>query len=553
MDPITLEILHNRLLSIAEEMRATLVRSGYSINIKERQDCSTAIFTAAGDVVAMPSQATVPIHLSSLDGVVHAVRERYRVNQLKRGDMFLANDPYIPGGGSSHLPDYTLVAPVITDDDRLVAFVANLGHHSDIGGAAAGSHAVHMPSIFHEGLRLPVMRLVKGGEIDEDIMALIQLNSRLPEERVGDMLAQVASNVTGIRGIDELAAQYGLARLEQAMTGILDYGERRLRRRLLDLPDGRHEATDFFDHDGVSEAPLPIHVLVDKQDDRLIVDFTGTSAQVSTALNVPITATRATVLCVVKTMLDPDLPPNGGMNRPIRITAPEGTLVHASAPAAVGERAVTCQVVADALARALADLVPGESVSGCGSLLAYRVCGTDPRTGRYFVEYQAFAGGHGATEYADGMDCVRVWASGATNAPVEADEMGFPMIVHHYGLREDSGGAGRRKGGRGLIRRFETLADDAIFSTSGTRLRIPPPGLMGGEPGARAAITINPRTAREVRLSGMVTDYRLCRGDIIEIETAGGGGWGGLSDEDTDAASRNSVSDKVRNRFPIPN
>jgi N-methylhydantoinase B len=551
VDPITLEILHNRLLSIAEEMRATLVRSGYSINIKERQDCSTAIFNAAGDVVAMPSQATVPIHLSSLDGVVHAVRERYEEDQLIRGDMFLANDPYIAGGGSSHLPDYTLVAPVIGEDDRLVAFVANLAHHSDIGGAAAGSHAVHMPSIFHEGLRLPVMRAVKGGKIDEDIMALIQLNSRLPEEREGDMLAQIASNVTGVRGIEELTTQYGEASLEQGMTAILDYGERRLRRRLLDLPDGRYEASDFFDHDGIGEEPLPIHVLVDKQGDRLLVDFTGTSPQVSTALNVPMIATRATVLCVVKTMLDPELPPNGGVNRPIRITAPKGTLVNASSPAAVGERAVTCQVIADALARALADLVPGEGVSGCGSLLAYRVCGTDPRKGRYFVEYQAFAGGHGATAYGDGMDCVRVWASGATNAPVEADEMGFPMIVHHYGLREDSGGAGRNKGGRGLIRRFEILADDAILSTSGTRLRIPPPGLMGGKPGAPATITINPETPREVRLSGMVTDYRLCRGDIIEIETAGGGGWG-RSDEGAEAASSNSVSD-VHSRFPVPN
>ncbi len=526
IDPVITQVVFSRLQSTAEEMWATLVRASYSVNIKERYDCSAAVFDGQGEVVAMPSRATVPIHLSSLDGVVHAVLHRFPPEQMHPGDMFIANDPYIPGGGGSHLPDYTVVAPVFGRSGRVVAFVANLGHHSDIGGAAAGSHAVHMPTIFHEGLRLPPLRVVRAGEVQDDVVDMIALNSRLPDERVGDLRAQFAANQTGIRGILETCDRFGEETVAACMDEILDYSERRLRAVLRQLPDGTYENVDYFDDDGIHDEPLSIQVRVTKRDDTLAFDFSGTCAQVGTALNVPMVGTRATVFCVVKTLLDPDLPPNAGVHRVMTISAPPGTLVNPVPPAAVGERSSTCQVIGDVVAGALAHLVPQESSAGCGSLLGYRVCGIDPRKGRYVVEYQAFAGGQGATAFADGMDSVRVWASGASNAPAEADEMAYPIIIHRYDLRSGSGGAGQYRGGLGIRRVFTVYGEGTTISTGGTRLRIGPPGIFGGRDGQRATIVINPGTSREVRLTRMVTDYPLAPGDVVEVESSGGGGWG---------------------------
>lgn len=546
MDAIVTQVVFNRFRSAAEEMWATLVKAAYSVNIKERHDCSAAVFSAAGEVVAMPSRALVPIHLSSLDGVVQAVLLRFPFEHLRPGDMFIANDPYIAGGGGSHLPDYTVVAPVFGRSGRVVAFVANLGHHSDIGGAAAGSHAVHMPSIFHEGLRLPVVRIVRGGEIQEDVVDLICLNSRLPDERQGDLRAQFAANTVGIRGLHEACDRFGEETIRACMADILDYSEHRLRSALRRLPDATVECADYFDDDGIADHPLRIQVRAVKRGDGLTFDFTGTAPQVGTAINVPMLGTRATVFCVVKTLLDPDLPPNAGVNRVITVSAPEGTLVNPVPPAAVGERGSTCQIIGDVVAAALAPLVPGESAAGCGGQIGYRLCGTDPRTKRYFVEYQMFGGGHGATAFGDGMDTVRAWASGSSNAPVEADEIAYPILVHRYELRDGSGGAGRYRGGLGVRRVFSVYAEDAVISTSATRVRVAPPGINAGGPGAPAEIIVNADTTREQRLGKMVTDYGLASGDVVELRSAGGGGWGNPQERDPAMVERDLREGKDR-------
>ncbi len=550
IDPITAQVVGNRLQSTAEEMWATLVRTGYSVNIKERYDCSTAIFNGRGEVIAMPSRATVPIHLSSLDGVVQAVLHRFPRESFVRGDMFIANDPYIPGGGGSHLPDYTVVAPVFGASDEIVAFVANLGHHSDIGGAATGSHAVHMPTIFHEGLRLPPVRIVRAGQVQDDIVNLIALNSRLPSERVGDLRAQFAANWTGIRGVREVCERFGEEVVGACMEEMLDYSERRLRAALGGLPDGEFEALDYFDDDGVHEEPLPIHVRAVKRGETLLLDFSGTCPQVGTAVNAPMVATRATVFCVVKTLLDPGLPPNAGLHRVITVSAPPGTLVNPLPPAAVGERSSTCQVIGDVVAAALAELVPDESPAACGSLLGYRVSGTDPRKADYFVEYQAFAGGHGATAFADGMDSVRVWASGASNAPVEADEIAYPIVVHRYELRSASGGQGRHRGGLGIRRVFSVHGKNVTLSTGCTRMRIAPRGVHGGGDGARAMIVINPGTENEQRLTRSVTDFLLAPNDVVEVQSAGGGGRGPPRERPPEAIERDLREGKADARLP---
>jgi N-methylhydantoinase B len=545
MDPITVQVVFNHLQSTAEEMWAAVVRASYSVNIKERYDCSAAIYNSRGEVIAMPSRATVPIHLSSLDGVVTAVLHRFPREHMQPDDMFIANDPYIPGGGGSHLPDYTVVAPIFGRSGTVVAFVANLGHHSDIGGAAAGSHALHMPTIFHEGLRLPPVRVIRAGEVQEDIVDLIALNSRLPHERMGDLRAQFAANRVGVRGVLEACERFGEEVVAASMDEILDYSERRLKATLLQLPDGTFEEIDYFDDDGVHDEPLRIQVRATKRGDSLVFDFAGTCPQVGTAINVPMVGTRATVFCVVKTLLDPELPPNAGVNRVVKISAPAGTLVNSVTPAAVGDRGTTCQVIGDVVAAALARLVPHESSAGCGSLLSYRVCGTDPRKGRYFVEYQAFGGGHGATAFADGMDSVRTWASGASNAPVEADEIAYPIIVHRYELRSGSGGAGKYRGGLGIVRVFTVHGEATTISTGGTRMRIPPPGIFGGKDGQRAVIVINPGTKREQTLARMVTDYPLSPGDVVEVRSSGGGGWGHPRERDAELVRRDLQEDKI--------
>jgi len=402
-----------------------------------------------------------------------------------------------------------------------------------------------MPTIFHEGLRLPPVRIVRAGEVQEDIVDLIALNSRLPRERVGDLRAQFAANWTGIRGVREVCERFGEESVAACMDEMLDYSERRLRAALHRLPDGEFENVDYFDDDGVHDEPLRIQVRAVKSGESLAFDFSGTCDQVGTALNVPMVATRATVFCVAKTLLDPGVPPNAGLHRVITISAPTGTLVNPVPPAAVGERSSTCQVIGDAVAGALAHLVPDESPAGCGSLLGYRVCGTDPRRAQYFVEYQAFAGGHGATAFADGMDSVRVWASGASNAPVEADEIAYPIIVHRYELRSASGGAGRYRGGLGILRVFTVYGKDVTISTGCTRMRIAPRGVRGGGDGERATIVINPGTGREQRLTRMVTDYPLLPGDVVEVQSAGGGGWDRPSERARELVERDLREGKI--------
>lgn len=543
VDPTTVQVIMSRLQSVAQEMFATLVRASYSANIKERMDCSCAVFNRRGEVIAMPGESAIPIHLSSLDGVVEATLSAFGEHDILPGDMFIANDPY--GGGGSHLNDLTVVAPVFGTSGNLVSFVTNLAHHSDIGGAAVGGRAVHLATIFEEGLRIPPTRIMRGGVPQQDVIQLVALNSRLPQDRIGDLRAQLASNSVGLRGLSEIYERFGEDTVRAAMDGILDYSERRLRSALRTLPDGMYSAVDYVDDDGVGDEPMRIQVAVTKSGDSLKFDFSGTSQQANSAINSPLQATRATVLCVVKSLLDPDLPPNAGIRRPISISAPLGSLVNCTAPAAVGERMVACWIVGDVVAGALAELVPGESAAAYGGQLGYGVGCIDVRTRQYSVEYQAFAGGHGATSFADGMDSVAQWASGAPNAPIEADEIAFPIIIHRYELRDGSGGLGQYRGGLGVRRSFSVYGEATMLATVGVRMRVPPPGLFGGEKGLPACVVINPGADGEVRLTRMVTDYPLHPSDVVEVQSAGGGGWGDSRKRDPEAIRQDLHEGKI--------
>ena len=481
MDRITLEVIGSALLTVAEEMGAALIRASYSTNIKERRDCSTAIFDARGRVIAQAEH--IPMHLGSLLGTVEEILRRYPIRDLQPGDMFVVNDPY--AGGGTHLPDINLVAPVFAGD-ALFGFVANIAHHADRTGE-------RIRNIWDEGLRITPIRLIEGGALREDVMELLLANFALPDERRGDFRAQLAVNRLGTRRLGELIGRWGVATVGAACDELLDHGERKIRAAIGAVPDGVYRFTDAMDDDGVTEAPIPIAVAITVAGDTMHLDFQGSGPESRGDLNVVRGALLATVYYAVKAILDPSIPANGGFYRAIAVEAPEGSIVNCRPPAPVGWRTQTCQRIADvvfgALAQALPDRVPA---AGNGANAAMVFSGVDPARGGYYVYLETLGGGAGATAGADGLDGVQVHVTNTSNLPVECLEMEYPLLVEKYGLVEESGGAGRHRGGMGIRRTIEVLGHEASFLGSLDRARIAPWGLGGGKPGGCGAIVLNP-------------------------------------------------------------
>ena len=515
MDRITLEVIGSALLTVAEEMGAALIRASYSTNIKERRDCSTAIFDARGRVIAQAEH--IPMHLGSLLGTVEEILRRYPVKDLAPGDMFIVNDPY--SGGGTHLPDINLVAPVFAGDEPF-GFVANIAHHADRTGE-------RIRNIWDEGLRIPPIRLIERGRLREDVMELLLANFALPAERRGDFRAQLAVNRLGERRLGELIARWGLPTVRAACDELLAYGERKIRAAIAGVKDGTYRFTDAMDDDGVTDGPIPIVVSLTVKGDTMHLDFTGSGPESRGDLNVVRGALLATVYYAVKAVLDPSIPANGGFYRAITVEAPEGTIVNARPPAPVGWRTQTCQRIADvifgALAEALPDRVPA---AGNGANAAMVFTGVDPTRGGYYVYLETIGGGAGGTARADGLDGVQVHITNTSNLPVECLEMEYPLLVDEYALVEQSGGAGRWRGGMGIRRVIEVLGHEASFLGSLDRARIAPWGLAGGEPGGRGAIVLNPGRADERALPSKVWGFRLAPGDRVSMVTPGSGGWG---------------------------
>ncbi len=359
VDPITLEVVGNALMAAAEEVAASLIRTAYSSNIKERADCSVAIFDGDGRLVVQAEH--IPVHLGSMLGIVEHICRRYDRSQIAPGDVFLANDPY--QGGGTHLPDITVAGPVFSGG-QIVAWVSNIAHHSDIGGTVAGSNSGDTRHIFEEGLRLPPVKVMRGGSLDEDILAIITSNSRLPRERLGDLKAQIGAISAGRRRIEALCEKYGARQLSACLTEMLAYAERRIRRRIREIPDGTWRFTDYLDDDGFLPDPIPITVAATVAGDTLTLDFTGSGRQATGALNVVETALQATVYYAVKALLDPGVPSNAGFQRAIRVVAPPGTIVNCLPPAAVSARTETCQRIVDAIFGAMGQAVPDRIVAG---------------------------------------------------------------------------------------------------------------------------------------------------------------------------------------------
>lgn len=520
VDPITAEVIGNYLGAVAEEMGVTLVKTAFSPNIKERGDCSTAIFDAAGRTVAQAPR--IPIHLGSMLGLVAKVLERYAIDTLRAGDVFIANDPY--SGGGTHLPDITAVAPVFVER-RVEAFVAAIGHHSDVGGMVPGSESGVCQTIYQEGIRLPPVRIYTAGELDRGLLDVILLNTRAPRDRLGDLRAQFAAIQVGIRGMGALFVKYGPL-VPAAMAALQDHAERRIRGALAKLPEGTYRHVDHLDNDGFHDRPIRVEVAATLRAGHLHLDFEGTDAQVGSSKNIPLNALLATAYTVVKSLVDPGLPANAGYYRAITVSAPGGCLVNPKPPAAIGTRSISAGVLGDVIAGALSQAMPDRALAGCGTHHLITPAGTDPRTGEYFVNYETFAGALGARPYRDGMDAVRVHASGAANLPVECLEWTFPFRVLRYEILTDSGGAGTFRGGAGLRRDYVNLGDDVTIALSGERQHAAAPGLEGAKAGVPGAFVLDPGTPGERRLPSAISDLALVKGQVLSIRTPGAGGWG---------------------------
>jgi N-methylhydantoinase B len=539
VDPIRAEVVARFLLAIAEEMGATLMRTAFSPNIKERADCSTAIFDRAGQVIALAQR--VPIHLGSMVGAVDEILKRYPESQIRPGDMFIANDPY--NGGGTHLPDINIIAPVFIGRN-IAAYVANIAHHADVGGMVPGSEAAVCQSIYQEGLRIPPVRIMLGGKPNRDVIDVILLNSRTPDERIGDLQAQFAANVVGARGVLALYERYGINEAEAAIAAYLDFTEKRFRAAIQRLPRGAYEAEDFLDgNEEGSVARIKLKLTVGAG--RLDLDFAGSDMQLLSGRNIPYRALLATVYTVAKTLLDPEVPANAGYYRTLHVSAPRGSVVGPVPPAAIGCRSISASVLGDVIAQALSQAMPDKALAGCGPHHLYVLSGTDPRVGRYFVNYETLAGGYGARAARDGVDGVRVHASGSSNLPVEALEHAYPFRVERYALWDGSGGAGRYRGGAGVIRDYRVLADDIVVSLSSERQHVAAKGMAGGGDGATGAFVLNPETAVERKLPSAAADVRLPRGSLLRIMTPSGGGYGPPEERDPGARARDLREGRV--------
>ena len=518
---IQIELLRNALGSIVDETYIALMKSAYSTNIKERRDHSTAIFDVTGRVVVQGE--SLPLHLASMLGLVEIVLERSRDDPLRPGDMIVSNDPFV--GRGSHLPDVAFVAPVFVDG-ALVCFVANIAHHADIGGMAPGSMAGGMTEIYQEGLRIPPVRLVRDGEIVQDLFDLILLNVRVPEERRGDYLAQVAANRLGERRCHELLERWPVAQFRAGTDAIIEAVAKRTRAAIAEVPNGTYEFEDVMDDDGLGTQQIPIVVRVDVKDDEIYLDFTGSAPQVRGNINVSRSALDASVLYALKVLIDPDGPTNHGMLDPIHITAPEGSVVNAVFPAATAARSQVSQRLIDVILGALAPALPDRVIAAGNGANTLATFSGDDSAGNFYVYMEAMGGGAGARSYKDGTDGVQVHSTNTSNLPIESLEREYPLLIERYELVPDTGGAGTWRGGLGMRRVYRPLDHTTIFSGQGERILNHPWGLFGGDEGATGSFDLVHDDGRRERLAVKPHTVEIPADAALWITTPGAGGYG---------------------------
>ncbi len=519
VDPVTLEVVRSALVGIAEEAGAALRRTAYSPNIKERVDCSTAVFDAHARLVAQAEH--IPVHLGSMPASVEAALAAFE--DLAPGDQVLVSDPY---AGGTHLPDWTLVAPVHDAAGVLLGYAANRAHHSDVGGAAPGSMPAGATDIFQEGLRIPPVLLRRGGEEVRDVVALLLANTRTPRERSGDLRAQVGANHRTSVRLRALAEGLGVQGLAEAMSATIEHAARVLREAVRGLPDGTVTFEDLLDDDGAGTHDVAIRATLTVDGDQVTCDLRDSDPQVRGSVNAPRAVTVSAAIYALRAVLAPDLPANAGIDRVLAVRTTPGTVVDPLPPASVAAGNVeTSQRIVDVLLGCYAQLAPDRvGAASQGTMNNTLFGGTDPRTGSPFTYYETLAGGTGAGPWGPGADATHSHMTNTKNTPIEAFELAYPLRVLEYRVREGSGGRGRHRGGDGLRRVVEVLADDVEASLLTERRRRGPWGASGGgraAPGRNLLV----RDGVEETLPGKAT-LRLRAGDRLVVETPGGGGFG---------------------------
>ncbi len=517
-DPIKLELYKNILTSVAEEMGVTLQRTAFSPNIKERLDFSCAVFDANGGMVAQA--AHIPVHLGSMPLSVLAAIEN---TQMAQGDVVVLNDPF---RGGTHLPDITLVTPVFSDNSTGEPdfYVANRAHHADVGGMTPGSMPL-ATSVIQEGIRIPPVKLLQADEINDDVLQLILANVRTPIERQGDIEAQLAANRIGERRLQEITQKYSIEEINSYMQELCAYASRMVRAFLRNIPDGKYEFSDYMDNDGITDTPIKICVAIEIKGDTAIVDFTGTSEQVRGSVNAIYAITVSAVFYTFRCIAGEDVPSNAGCLEPIQIIAPKGTVINANFPAAVaGGNVETSQRIVDVLFGALAKACPGQiPAASSGSMSNITIGGYDSERDRDFTYYETIAGGMGARPTCDGIHAIHTHMTNTMNTPIEAIETSYPMQVEQYAIRRGTGGEGKFKGGDGIVRSLRLLTDAEVTILSERRV-FSPYGLQGGGNGTSGSNVLI-RDGKEQPISAKAT-LAIQEGDIIEIRTPGGGGYG---------------------------
>ena len=544
LDPITLEIIWNSFRSVTDECFLTLQRSAFSTNIKERHDHSVAVLDSRGRLIVQAENA-LPIHLASIGGLVEILLDKYS-GDIAPGDIFIGNDPHVAGG--THLPDINLAAPVF-DGETLIAFICNIAHHADVGGAVRGSMSGGLTEIYQEGLRIPVIRLYRKGELARDTLDLLLLNMRLPAERRGDLNAQIASCRLGIQRIEHLILRFGIRLLLDAFEQIIERSRMRIRNAIGALPDGEWSYADMMDDDGVAAQDVLIKLTIRKTGQGLVFDFTGSDPQVPGNINLTANAVRSSVCYALKALLDPDMPNNEGVFQAFEIVAPVASIVNCRAPGSVALRANTCQRVVDIVLGAMSAVLPERTIASAnGANTSMVFAGEDPTTGSPYVYLETLGGGMGGRNDRDGKDGVQVHITNTSNLPVEAIEMEYPLRVEEYSLVVDSGGAGRWRGGLGLRRVVRPVGHVCEFSGAGERFRRGPPGIFGGEAGRAGAFRLLRADGSIENLPGKLTRLILHPGDAVAVETPGAGGYGSPKERPREKLAEDLCSEKFTRR-----
>jgi len=538
-DSITMQVIRYAMEQAADEMGRTLVRTARSTVIKEIEDMTCSIFDRHGNTIAQAHHA--PMLLTGFELGMRALVEKYKPEDLDKGDLIMFNDPY---SGGQHVMDMVTFAPAYYKGE-LVGFTGSIAHHSDMGGAVPGGTAGGLTEIYLEGLRFPMVKLYKKGEEDPELFGILENNIRVPDKTLGDIRAQASADFVGAQRLWDIFDKYGVDVVSKCQEMLLDYSESRIRAGLRNMPDGTFSGVDWVDDDGFSDEPIKLQVNIHKRGDEVVVDFDGTAKQVKGNINCPIATVHAAVYYALIAVIDPHVPPNSGCYRPFTVEAEKGLIVNPVMPAAMGARTNTSQKIAEAMMLALSKAVPDRVQAGChGQITNCGFSGYHPRTGKRFVFIDIQGGGAGARPTKDGRDGQDSHLARFKNTPIEAVELEYPVRIRKYEFIPDSGGAGKYRGGLTVRRDIEVLTDDVSLARYGDRQRFGPFGLFGGKEGSKGKFFLNPDTPKEKHLKSKGLDI-LNKGDVVSLRLPGAGGYGDPLERDPELLLQDVRDGKV--------